>query len=144
MRSQASRLGVSPVIASIVLIAIAVVIAVALSGWALGLSKSYMRADGVTILPSESSCSLSGGCRIVVSNQGDSPISVVHVLANSQDVSQYTLNPSSGGYTIPAHTQATVVFNLAGIGVSSTQQNIEVQIGLSNGNTVSTVVSLTG
>ncbi|PSN91648.1 hypothetical protein B9Q08_02470 [Candidatus Marsarchaeota G2 archaeon ECH_B_SAG-M15] len=144
MRSQASRSGVSPVIASIVLIAIAVVIAVALSGWAFGLSKSYMRADGVTILPSESSCSLSGGCRIVVSNQGDSPISVVRVLANSQDVSQYTLNPApSGGYTIPAHTQAIVVFGLTGISVSSTQQNIEVQIGLSNGNTVSTVVPVT-
>jgi len=144
LRSQVSRLGISPVIASIVLIAIAVVIAVALSGWAFGLSRSYMKSDGVTVLPSESSCSLSAGCRIVISNQGDNPVSVVRVLANSQDVSQYTLNPApSSGYTIPAHTQATVVFGLTGISVSSAQQNIEVQIGLSNGNTVSTLLPVT-
>ncbi|MEM3794544.1 MAG: archaellin/type IV pilin N-terminal domain-containing protein [Thermoprotei archaeon] len=142
MTPVGSKHGVSPVIATVVLIAIALVVGVALSGWVFGLFKSYTRADAVTILPSESSCSVSGGCAIVVSNEGDQPIMVVRVLADNQQVSTYTVTPTVGSADVlQPHTQATVSFGLSV--VTPTQQNVQVQIGLSNGIILTTLIPLT-
>lgn len=128
--------------AETILIALVVVVCVALAGWVFGLSKSYTESGAITILPSESSCDTSG-CRIVVSNQGERPVSVVSAWVNGQSVAAYSVIPVTqlGPNAVPAHSQATVVFGLQG---AYSGQSVEIRLGLSNGNTISTVLTVSG
>lgn len=143
--TNSRRLGDVPVIALIILIAIAVVASVALSGWVFGLTKRYTRGVGVTIIPSASSCSLSKGCTIVLSNQGDDPVRVVSIYVGEQRVGSYTLSPTTqlGPDAIQPHAQATLTFSLQGLVGLSPEQSVEIHVGLDNGNTVSTMLTLT-
>ncbi|PSN81853.1 hypothetical protein B9Q01_09805, partial [Candidatus Marsarchaeota G1 archaeon OSP_D] len=51
-----AKKGISPVIATIILIAITIVIAIAVAAWVFGLFKSYTGGPAVTINAAQSSC----------------------------------------------------------------------------------------
>jgi flagellin-like protein len=140
LRAERKR-GISPVIAIVILIGIAVVVGVALSGWVFGMFRSYTKSGGVTILPSESTCSVIAGCSIVVANDGDSPVSITHVWVDSQPVSQFNVISTQGSNTVAPHGQAEVDFQL-GQNFGTQDQNVEVQLGLSNGLIISTFLPL--
>src|SRR5579875_3886038 len=135
-RHQATRKrGISPVIATIILIAITIVIAIAVAGWVFGLFGSYSRTQPVTIVASASSCSAtSNSCTLELSNQGGSAVTVVSA---SVDGTSATINSVSGNTLISAGGSTYVVINTQGLVAG---QTVQVQLGLSNGATLSTTL----
>jgi flagellin-like protein len=131
-RPHNAKKGISPVIATIILIAITIVIAIAVAGWVFGLFGSYSRTQAVTIVASASSCTASGNCQIMVSNQGGSAVTVVSASINGMSASLNTLNT-----VIPAGSSEVVTVTLTGY---TAGQTVQVQLGLSNGNTLSTTL----
>src|SRR5579875_584375 len=126
-RPATEKRGISPVIATIILIAIAV------AGWVFGLFGSYSRTQPVTIIASASSCTTSG-CSIKLSNQGGSAVTVVSASINGQTVSGFSAVSVAAG----ASTSVSVS---APSGVSLVDgQTVQVQLGLSNGATLSTTL----
>jgi flagellin-like protein len=128
---------ISPVIATIILIAITIVIAVAVAGWVFGLFKSYSGGPAVQILASSSSCSAgtSPSCSIVVDNTGNNAVQVNTVLLNGATV---TLSP---GQVISAGAQgATISFTVPASITLSTGETVTVVLQLSNGATTQTTL----
>src|SRR5579883_1576884 len=135
-RPAIGKRGISPVIATIILIAITIVIAIAVAGWVFGLFGSYSRTQPVTIVASASSCSQSQNqCVLVLSNQGGSAVTVVSASINGQPVSA---NSIAGATVISAGaTSAAVTITQTGLVAG---QTVQVQLGLSNGATLSTTL----
>src|SRR5579875_3889428 len=128
-RQATKKKGISPVIATIILIAITIVIAIAVAGWVFGLFGSYSRTQPVTIVASASSCSQSQNqCVLVLSNQGGSAVTVVSASINGQPVS---------ANSIAGATSAAVTITQTGLVAG---QTVQVQLGLSNGATLSTTL----
>ena len=137
-RPHNAKKGISPVIATIILIAITIVIAIAVAGWVFGLFGSYSRTQAVTIVASASNCSASNGnCQIMVSNQGGSAITVVSASVDGQTV---PTNSITSGTVIPAGTSNTVFIPFPSGTSYTAGQTVQVQLGLSNGNTLSTTL----
>ena len=135
-RPHSAKKGISPVIATIILIAITIVIAIAVAGWVFGLFGSYSRTQAVTIVASASSCTPSS-CQIMVSNQGGSAVTVVSASVDGKTIPAASI---SGSTVIPAGASSTVAINFPS-GTSFTPgQTVQVQLGLSNGNTLSTTL----
>ena len=135
-RPHNAKKGISPVIATIILIAITIVIAIAVAGWVFGLFGSYSRTQAVTIVASASSCN-PNGCNIMVSNQGGSAITVVSASVDGQTV---PTNSITGGTVIPAGKSNTVSITFPSGTSFTAGQTVQVQLGLSNGNTLSTTL----
>jgi flagellin-like protein len=134
--NRAPRKAISPVIATIILIAITIVIAIAVAGWVFGLFGSYSRTNAVTIVASASSCTASQHqCNIVLSNQGSSAVTVVSASVYGQSAA---LNTISGGTVVPAGSSATVVVSISSTIVAG--QTVDIQLGLSNGATLTTTL----
>jgi len=133
-RPHNAKKGISPVIATIILIAITIVIAIAVAGWVFGLFGSYSRTQAVTIVASASSCTPSS-CQIMVSNQGGSAVTVVSASINGMSASSL-----GGTQTISAGGSGTVVVYFPSSNSYIAGQTVQVQLGLSNGNTLSTTL----
>jgi len=137
-----AKKGISPVIATIILIAITIVIAIAVAAWVFGLFKSYSgNANGVTILSGVSSCysdaSSSGKsdeCIIVLSNQGSNSVSVIGASVNGQQASVVSATP------VPANGQATITVSFTSGIITTAGQTVNVAIALNNGATVTTTL----
>jgi len=135
-RPHNAKKGISPVIATIILIAITIVIAIAVAGWVFGLFGSYSRTQAVTIVASASSCTASKhDCQIMVSNQGGSAVTVVSASINGMSASSL-----GGTQTISAGGSGTVVVYFPSSNSYIAGQTVQVQLGLSNGNTLSTTL----
>jgi len=130
-----AKKGISPVIATIILIAITIVIAIAVAAWVFGLFKSYSgNANGVTILSGVSSCSSSNNqCIIVLSNQGSNSVSVIGASVNGQQVSV-----TGSALTVTANGQLTI--HLTALPTISAGQTLNIAIALNNGATVTTTI----
>jgi len=129
-----SKRAISPVIATIILVAITIVIAVAVAGWVFGLFGNYSKtANGVTVVSGLSTCS-SNTCNIVLSNQGANAVSVVGASVNGPSVS----SPTASTTFVPAGGTVTVAISVAGTFQPGGTYNI--QIALSNGGTVTTTI----
>jgi len=134
-RPHNAKKGISPVIATIILIAITIVIAIAVAGWVFGLFGSYSRQGGVTILASASNCySSTNSCIITVSNQGSTGVTVISASINGQQETLAASVPVSAG------TTATVSVSAASGQTLTSGETVNVQLGLSNGNTISTTL----
>jgi len=141
-RPHNAKKGISPVIATIILIAITIVIAIAVAGWVFGLFGSYSRQGGVTILASASNCysststtkTLDNSCIITVSNQGSTGVTVISASINGQQGTLAASVPVSAG------TTATVSVSAASSQTLTSGETVNVQLGLSNGNTISTTL----
>jgi len=139
---KSKRLGkgkkaISPVIATIILIAITIVIAVAVAGWVFGLFKSYSGGPAVQILASSSSCSggATASCSIVVDNTGNNAVQVNSVLLNGNPVTLSTPQ------TISAGAQgSTISFSVPTSITLSTGETVTVVLQLSNGATTQTTL----
>jgi len=133
-RPHNAKKGISPVIATIILIAITIVIAIAVAGWVFGLFGSYSRTQAVTIVASASSCNTTN-CSIMLSNQGGSAVTVVSASVDGQTIPVASI---SGSTVISAGGSGTVVVYFPSSYTAG--QTVQVQLGLSNGNTLSTTL----
>ena len=133
-----SKRAISPVIATIILVAITIVIAVAVAGWVFGLFGNYSKtANGVTVVSGLSTCSRST-CYIVLSDQGANSVSVVGASVNGPSFS--TVSASVVGSTVvPAGGALTVAISVTG-GTFQAGGTYNIQIALSNGGTVTTTI----
>jgi len=129
-----AKKGISPVIATIILIAITIVIAIAVAAWVFGLFKSYSgNANGVTILSGVSSCS-NNQCIIVLSNQGSNSVSVIGASVNGQQVSV-----TGSALTVTANGRLTIDLTALPTTISA-GQTLNIAIALNNGATVTTTI----
>jgi len=139
-----AKKGISPVIATIILIAITIVIAIAVAAWVFGLFKSYSgNANGVTILSGVSSCYSSSSnptglntpaCIIVLSNQGSNSVSVIGASVNGQQVSV-----TGSALTVTANGRLTIDLTALPTTISA-GQTLNIAIALNNGATVTTTI----
>ena len=131
-----AKKGISPVIATIILIAITIVIAIAVAAWVFGLFKSYTGGPAVTINAAQSSCSGSSGtCTLVVSNQGGNSVSIVGATVNGQ-----TWSVIGGTVTVSAGTQTNVAISPPASGVITAGQTLTITLQLNTGSTVTTTI----
>ncbi|MEM0120736.1 MAG: archaellin/type IV pilin N-terminal domain-containing protein [Thermoprotei archaeon] len=135
-KRKSGRRAISPVIATIILIAITIVIAIAVAGWVFGLFGSYSKTQSATILAAESSCSTSGGCTIYVQNQGATTITVVGASINGQSAS------ITGTTLITAGASGAVPITLPSTTTLTAGSTVEVELALSNGATLSTTLTV--
>lgn len=106
------RKGISPVIATIILVAVAVVIAAALAGFSSGLFGSYAQGPQIAIRTVEMT-TLGAGTLDVV-NKGTSPESVIKVAATIAGVSYDALESDATitNGVVLANTASDVSFDL--------------------------------
>jgi len=89
-----SRSGISPVVATVILVAIAIVIAIAVAFWATGLVGVFTRYEKIEITSAYAIPQQQGGYQITIAakNSGSSPATIDQVLLNGVPVCQ-----ASGG-----------------------------------------------
>ncbi len=96
--------GISPVIASIILIAITVAVAIAVAGWVFGLFGTYGTAGGVTVINptlTNSTVGKNWNFNATIKNDKDTAVSVVSVTAIGNGGTNVVFD---GSATAPAHT----------------------------------------
>lgn len=141
-----AKKGISPVIATIILIAITIVIAIAVAAWVFGLFKSYTGGPAVTINAAQSSCSgLSDTCALVVSNQGGNSVSIVGATVNGQTATVATASCALASASTSASAIVTVsagaVTTAYVCGVTFTAgQTLTITLQLNTGSTVTTTI----
>jgi len=95
-----SRSGISPVVATVILVAIAIVIAIAVAFWATGLVGVFTRYEKIEITSAYAIPQQGGGYQITVAakNSGSSPTTVDQVLINGVPVCQGANLASTGNH----------------------------------------------
>ena len=130
-----AKKGISPVIATIILIAITIVIAIAVAAWVFGLFKSYTGGPAVTINAAQSSCQSNGQtCTLVVSNQGGNSVTVVGATVNGVpwSISGGSVTVSAGAASVPVTISAPSSFTAG--------QTLTITLQLNTGSTVTTTI----
>ena len=142
-----AKKGISPVIATIILIAITIVIAIAVAAWVFGLFKSYTGGPAVTINAAQSSCKggSPGSCSLVVSNQGGNSVSIVGATVNGQTAivaaASCALASASTSASAIVTVSAGAVATAYVCGVTFTAgQTLTITLQLNTGSTVTTTI----
>ena len=92
--------GISPVIATIILLAVAITVAVAASNWMGGISSQYTTYESVDIITG--SCTMSGGnwtLSFTLKNSGTHTASLLSVFINEVEVDAYNTSAVAGQWT---------------------------------------------
>jgi flagellin-like protein len=132
-----AKKGISPVIATIILIAITIVIAIAVAAWVFGLFKSYTGGPAVTINAAQSSCQSNGQtCTLVVSNQGGNSVTVVGATVNGVpwSISGGSVTVSAGAASVP------VMISAPSSSSFTAGQTLTITLQLNTGSTVTTTI----
>ena len=87
-----SRLGISPVVATVILVAVAIVIAIAVAFWASGLVGIFTRFEKLEIISAYQEDETT--IKMVVKNTGTSPTSIIQVVVNGVKVKDLEQPPS--------------------------------------------------
>jgi len=146
-----AKKGISPVIATIILIAITIVIAIAVAAWVFGLFKSYTGGPAVTINAAQSSCKggSPGSCSLVVSNQGGNSVSIVGATVNGQTAIVAAASCALASASTSASTSASAIVTVSAgavatayvCGVTFTAgQTLTITLQLNTGSTVTTTI----
>ncbi len=104
-----SRKAISPVIATVILVAVAITIAVAVSYWMSGISSSYTKFEKVEIQTATCVLDTAGFWNITISlkNSGTAAATMSNVFVNDVEVSDYNAAPPAGGGTTMTTTLTT-------------------------------------
>jgi flagellin-like protein len=86
--------GISPVVATVILVAVAIVIAIAVAFWASGLVGVFTRYEQLEVLSSYQSAA--DTITIIVANRGTTNSSIIQVVVNGIKVHSPTTPPSIG------------------------------------------------
>jgi len=83
-----SRSGISPVVATVILVAIAIVIAIAVAFWATGLVGIFTRFEKLEIVSAYQDSVNTNNIIVRVRNTGSSPTSITEVVINGVEVEE--------------------------------------------------------
>ena len=137
IKKMMKKKGISPVIASIILIAITIAVAIAVAGWVFGLFGTYGTAGGVTVI-SPTLTAATDTFAGTVKNDKDTSVSLVSVTATRNGGALVTFTSPSGPWN--AHSQGTI----SGIGAPTAKftagNNYVVKVSFSDGTIVSVSV----
>lgn len=131
-KSRAKK-GISPVIATVILVAVAVVIAAAMAGFSSSLFATYSENSQVKLV--DASLTSAGAATLVFSNAGASGDSVTSV----QVPPAAAVVPSSGA--IAANSASSTV-SVTGLGTFAAGQQVTMVINLNSGAQITQSVSV--
>jgi flagellin-like protein len=137
--NRRKKAGISPVVATVILVAVAVVIAAALAGFAGSLFGSYSNGPQVKI---QSMTLLDDGTgTITMSNAGSSDDAVTKVAVKGTG-EVVLASPADDTNTIPKNSNPTTIdFDSVGAGLSSGQQ-VTAIISMQSGATITQTVTV--
>ena len=99
----------SPVVASIILIAVTVAVSIAVAAWMGGMSIGFMQTEQLSIISVTINAGAPGTAVITVSNTGTSSVTINQVFVGSTPITAgLTYTGMSSGSTVAANSQATV------------------------------------
>ncbi|MCP8313543.1 MAG: hypothetical protein H3Z53_04110 [archaeon] len=131
--------GISPVIASIILIAITIAVAIAVAGWVFGLFGTYGSAGGVSVInPTLTLGTPNDTFAATVKNDKDTGVSIVSVTATGDLGEAVTFATTSGPYT--AHSSGPITAT-ATTGNFTSGSPYTIRIAFSDGTIVSASAS---
>jgi flagellin-like protein len=102
-----SRSGISPVVATVILVAIAIVIAIAVAFWATGLVGIFTRFEKLEITSAYQDPNNPGNIIVRVRNTGSSPTAIAEVIINGISVKQVD-NPDTCKLNVGDTLQVTI------------------------------------
>ena len=99
---KASRKGISPVIATVILVAVAITVAVSVAYWMGGISSMYTRLEKVEVSSTSVAKGTAGNYTItmIVKNTGSADASLDQVYINGRLRSSFTGSPSNAIITV--------------------------------------------
>ena len=127
--------GVSPVIATVILVAMAITIAVAASYWMGGISSQYAKYESVDIISGY--CIQTGGnwtISFILKNSGTSTASLLSVFINEVEVDAYNTTAVAGQWTTDMVNPLTIASGESvsvNVYVSSSKAGISLSSGTS-------------
>jgi len=133
IKKMMKKKGISPVIASIILIAITVAVAIAVAGWVFGLFGTYTTGGGVTITVTRLN---SSQVDFTVVNSKSTAISITAIRVQGTTVSATTDLP----ITVVAYTTVSKTASLAGDSLT-TGMSYTIQFVLSDGTIITSVAT---
>jgi flagellin-like protein len=92
--------GISPVIATVIIVAVAITIAVAVSYWMSGISSQYAKFESVDIVSGV--CTNTGGnwtLSFILKNSGTSTASLLSIFINEVEIDTYNTTAVAGEWT---------------------------------------------
>jgi flagellin-like protein len=102
-----SRSGISPVVATVILVAIAIVIAIAVAFWATGLVGIFTRFEKLEIISAYQDTANTRDIIVRVRNTGSSPTAIAEVIINGVSVRQVD-NPNDCKLDVGETLQVTI------------------------------------
>ena len=144
-----SRKGISPVIATVILVAVAITVSVSVAYWMGGISSLYTRLEKIEVQSAVASKGVAGNYTITlaVKNTGSADATIDSVFINGKPLSQFTgvtTNLATGGTSVIAGGSATVIVNvIAASGAPfSAGTTIEVKLHTAAGKDYPQMVTL--
>ena len=144
-----SRKGISPVIATVILVAVAITVSVSVAYWMGGISSLYTRLEKIEIQSIVAAKGVAGNYTITLAakNTGSADATIDSVFINGKPLSQFTGVTSSlavGGTSCLAGGSATVRVNVpANAGAPFTSgTTIEVKLHTAGGKDYPQMVTL--
>jgi len=126
----------SPVVASIILIAVTVAVSIAVAAWMGALVVGQMNTEQIqmgtpSFTPGDA---VTGEVTLAVKNSGTSALVISKVYLNGADVTLALTSPATMPYTLTENTVTTVTFNAPIV----TGDNYEIKIVTANNNPFAT------
>ena len=133
MRKIRSRKAVSPVIATVILVAVAITVAVAVSYWMGGISSQYTKFEKVEIQSGVCSVDANGNWTVTMQlkNSGTATATLISIFINDVEIDTYNTTAVAGEWT----TDMTDAYSLTS-GLSGT-----VNVYISSGKSTATLSS---
>jgi flagellin-like protein len=127
--NKRSRKALSPVVASIILIAVTVAVSIAVAAWMGALTFTFTATEQVSItnLSFQTGTSATGSINVTASNTGTTPVTINELWVNQQK--QATVSPALA-YTVTANNQTIFTVTLS----VSAGYSYQVKLVSSKGN----------
>jgi flagellin-like protein len=126
MKILRSRKALSPVVASIILIAVTVAVSIAVAAWMGALTFNFMATEQIKITNVNFWTSPTGFVNVTMQNTGTNPVTVTEVHINNG------ANLLPAPFTIPANTQSVANVTMSPAWVNGNQYEIEARTSKGN------------
>ena len=135
MTFMRERKAISPVIATVILVAVAITVAVGVSYWMSGISSQYTQFEKIEIQTGYAT-SITGGWNVTmeIKNSGSAEASLTHVFINDIPITATTLPP--------AMTNTTLASNIGSLGSLTPGEAATARVLIGNALTQQGLTSL--
>ncbi|MEB2836244.1 MAG: DUF4352 domain-containing protein [Desulfurococcales archaeon] len=120
-----SRKGISPVIATVIIVAVAIAISIAVAGWLMGLWRGFGAVEQLTVMPDSSLIVSNGTSTLVlhIKNTGSKAAVIEKVVVSGLGTFTYSGGDST---TINQGADSTLTYTAAVAAVPGTQYLVQV------------------